>query len=352
VEVTLTQDDVRAFYADPLVRGAGFPGQLTDEFQARLARAHATVSTGQCEFYHSMDLGSAGFVEGVWDLRGEERSYLGYVDVARQRVLELGPATGHLTFHMEKLGADVVGFDLAPGQPTDIVPQVGHDLEAQRRLSIDYAERVRNSWWYCHSRLGSKAKAVYGDIYRLPPDLGRFDVAILGSILLHLSQPFAALREAAALTDKAVVVTEPIPRVPPDEAAALLEFAPVDTAKTVIVWWQLMPGAIIRMLRVMGYLEFSVHYHLKRHHHHHEMDKPPQESLYFTIVAERHEGWAPRLTPTDAERKTEREVRRAWSAADLSAAQELQALRSSLSWRMTRPVRGAGALFRRFGLLR
>lgn len=82
------------------------------------------------------------------------------------------------------------------------------------------------------------------------------------------------------------------------------------------------------------------------------MDKPPQESLYFTIVAERHRGWAPRLPRTDEELNAEREVRRAWSAPDLPAAQELQALRSSISWRMTRPVRGAGALFRRFGLLR
>jgi SAM-dependent methyltransferase len=343
-------NDVSDFYADPALRNAGFPGQLTEEFQARLAGAHAHLTSDQCDFYHSMDLGPAGFIEGVWDLRGEERTYLGCVDVAGQRVLEVGPATGHLTFHMERHGADVVGFDLAPGQPADIVPQVGHDLEAQRQLSIGYAERVRNSWWYCHSRLRSKAKAVYGDIYRLPPDLGRFDVAILGSVLLHLSQPFAALREAASLTDKAVVVTEPVPRVPADERSALLEFAPVDTAKTVIVWWQLMPGAIIRMLKVLGFLEFSVYYHVKKHHHHHEMDKPAEESLYFTVVAERHQGWAPRLDRTVEERRAEAEVLRAWGFPDLSARCELEALRSSLSWRLTRPVRSAGALLRRLGL--
>ena len=65
-------------------------------------------------------------------------------------------------------------------------------------------ERVRNSWWYSHQRLGSHAQVVYGDIYRLPSDIGRFDVATFGSILMHLSRPFAALalRPSKALREK------------------------------------------------------------------------------------------------------------------------------------------------------
>ena len=111
----------------------------------------------QCDFYHTMDFGD-GVLPGVWDLRGAERPYLGFVDVAGQRVLEFGPATGHLSFYMEKHGADVVCFDLAPGLPADIIPQEGHDLEAHRRLSVVYTDRVRNSWWYGHRRLGARCR--------------------------------------------------------------------------------------------------------------------------------------------------------------------------------------------------
>jgi len=349
----LTAESIASFYQNAIESGAGFEGQLAEEFQTRLALAHAEAGLDECDFYYTMELGDGEVVEGAWDLRGGERSYLGHVDVDGQRVLELGPATGHLSFFMERQGADIVAFDLAPGMAADIVPQEGHDLEAHRRLSLVYAERVRNSWWYGHRKLGSRCRAVYGDIYQLPGDLRRFDISTFGAILMHLSKPFFALQQAAALTDKAIVVTDSIPSLPAHPDATACEFAPVDTTKSVVVWWQLTPGAIIRMLRVLGFLEFSVHYHVQRHHTHHELDRPAAASLLYTVVAERHEGWAPRLERTESERDTELEVRRAWSrdAATVEQAQaELSALRSSVSWRLTRPVRMLGSVLRRAGL--
>jgi O-methyltransferase len=303
----VTSDPIADFYRRAASSGR-FEGQLDPAFQAGLQRANADLPEERCDFYHTMTWRDGEVTPGVWDLRGRERSYLGWVDVAGRRVIEFGPATGHLTYHMEQQGASLVILDLAPGMPTDIIPQVGHDLDAHRRLNLEYMERVRNSWWYGHQRLGSHAQVVYGDIYRLPSDIGRFDVATFGSILMHLSRPFAALEQAAAITDKAIVVTEPIPYVPEDPRRADIEFAPIDTAKTVVVWWQHWPGAIIRMLRVLGFLEFSVYFHLQRHHVHHEMEKPAEESLFFTVVAERHPGWAPRLARTEAEISAEREV--------------------------------------------
>jgi hypothetical protein len=338
-------------------RSGDFAGQLEDAFQAQLVEANAETRVDRCDFYHTMAWGDGEVTPGVWDLRERERSYLGWVDVSGRRVLEFGPATGHLSFHMEKQGADVVTLDLAPGMATDILPQVGHDLEAHRRLNLEYMERVRNSWWYGHRRLRSRARVVYGDIYRLPSDLGRFDVATFGSILMHLSRPFFALAQAAAVTDKAIVVTEPIPHVPRDPYRADVEFAPIDTAKTVVVWWQHWPGAIIRMLRVLGFLEFTVNYHLQRHHVHHELDKPAEESLFFTVVAERHKGWAPRLPRTAAEIAAEHEVMRTRAAGNPAPGEplltaELAGLRSSVSWRLTAPVRAVGSLLRRTGLRR
>ena len=346
------------FYAEAVRKGAGFEGQLGDEFQARLAAEYAGVQPEQCDFYHTMAFGGGEVRRGVWDLRGRERSYLGWVDVEGLRVLEVGTATGHLAFHMEERGADVVCFDLPPGVPPDVIPQEGHDLAAHRRLSMEYMDRVRNSWWYSRRRLNARCRAVYGDIYHLPSDIRRFDVATLSSVLMHLSNPFAALRQAATLTDKAVIVTEPIARVPAEPEAARLEFAPMGTHDTVVVWWQLSPGALMRMLRVFGFLEFSVHYHLQTYHPRHEMDKPPVEALFFTLVAERHKGWAPRHAQTEAERNAELDVRRTFAVTSVAGTGgdtrpaddpriELARLRQSLSWRLTKPVRMVGSLLRR-----
>lgn len=59
-------------------------------------------------------------VSGI--LRGHEADYLGHVNLAGKRVLEIGPASGHLTFWMEAQGAEVVGFDLGPNDDGPVVP--------------------------------------------------------------------------------------------------------------------------------------------------------------------------------------------------------------------------------------
>ena len=342
-------EDVRRFY-EAAMSGGTFDGQLGEDFQAALGRSFGEVRREDCDWYHTMDFGPGDVVQGVWDLRGRERSYLGFVNVAEQRVLEIGPATGHLTRYMEKQGGDVVAFDVTPGVATDIIPQVGHDLDAHRRLNTAYAERVRNSWWYGHSKFKSGSKAVYGDIYSLPKDLGRFDVSLLASVLLHVANPFRVLEQTATLTDRAVVVTEPVRRIPDTEGRAVMEFSPVDTTKTVVVWWSLTPQAIVRMLQVLGFLEFSVYFHRQSHHVHHDLGRPAEESLYFTVVAERHKGWARRHVRSAAEEQEELAVKRQWAPESPVKAleAELLGMRSSLSWRITRPARMLASLLRRF----
>ena len=146
-----------------------------------------------------MDIPGGETIEGVWDLRPGVRQYLGHLDLMGQHVLELGPATGYLGFHMESCGAQVTAFEVAPFFPQDIVPLSGVDLEEHRRASVGLSRQVRNTWWYCHDRLSSRVRPVYGDIYHLP-DLGRFDIATLGRDRGPSREPFTALQEAARRT--------------------------------------------------------------------------------------------------------------------------------------------------------
>src|SRR5262245_37823785 len=67
----------------------------------------------ECFFYHVMDLPRYGTTPGYWDLRGHESQYLGEVQLAGKRVLEIGPASGHLSFFMERAGASVVSVEAA-----------------------------------------------------------------------------------------------------------------------------------------------------------------------------------------------------------------------------------------------
>jgi hypothetical protein len=56
----------------------------------------------ECAFYHYMDL------PGYWDLRPTIDEYLGRFDFRDKRALDVGAASGYLTFEMEKRGAGMV----------------------------------------------------------------------------------------------------------------------------------------------------------------------------------------------------------------------------------------------------
>jgi hypothetical protein len=168
-----------------------------------------------CFFYHVMDLPGYGEVGGEWDLRGGEESYLGGVSFKGKRVLELGTASGYLCRFMEGEGADVIGFDLSAERSWDIVPFAGLDLPSTKLGMRNHIERLKNGWWFAHHLLGSSAKAVYGNIYEIPEEIGPVDIATFGSILLHLRDPFQALHSALRLTRELVIVTE----IHPDQSA-------------------------------------------------------------------------------------------------------------------------------------
>src|SRR4051812_28825628 len=79
-------------------------------------------SVDECDFYHTMEIPAHGLVNGQWDLRGKTDEYLGNQHFAGKRVLEIGPASGFLTFELEKRGASVVAVDLGGERVWDFVP--------------------------------------------------------------------------------------------------------------------------------------------------------------------------------------------------------------------------------------
>src|SRR5215208_6836094 len=145
-----------------------------------------------------MELPTFGVVRGQWDLRGKFEEYVGGVDVAGKSVLDVGTATGFLTFEAEKRGASrVVSFDQNDGAEQTFLPFKDKLYYRDRaRWAEQYRaeiERWKNAYWLSHRLLSSKAEVYYGNVYQLPVDLGEFDIAIVGSVLEHLSDPITAL---------------------------------------------------------------------------------------------------------------------------------------------------------------
>lgn len=184
-----------------------------------------------CYFYHTFDLPGVGLIEGSWDLRDDVDDYLGHVDLAGKRVLDVGSASGFLCFEMEKRGAEVVAYDLSDKEHWDLVPYAyytgrppsanltvpGKDKPLVAGIlgpdpnEADQKARLRlmnNGWWFVHQQMKSKARMVHGRVYDISDAVGPMDAALMGCILLHLENPFLALAKVCRLVRDTIIITE------------------------------------------------------------------------------------------------------------------------------------------------
>lgn len=219
------------------------------------AEPRVVTNLDECYFYHTMDLPGFGTVPGSWDLRDGIAEYLGHTAFRGRRVLDVGAANGALTFHMEQAGAEVVSYDLDEHGEWDMVPFAtwkDYDHIAAERKTI--IRRLNNAYWLAHRLLASRARVVYGDVYHIPPAIGPVDIAVYGSILLHLRDPFLALQNGARLAREAVIVAEVMRGQEVWSHEPHLTFLPdADTLEPKDVWWDVRPEAVQRMLGVLGF---------------------------------------------------------------------------------------------------
>ena len=257
---------------------------MTLESQELLAKEYENTRLEDCFVYHWFDMPDGKVMPGIWDLRKNWRGYLGSPKLRGLRVLEVGPASGFLTFKMEKEGADIVCFDVAPGVSPDVMPMPGSDLEETRRQFAINTKTVRAAWWYFHRIFASNAKALYGNIYDIPKDIGTFDVSVIGAVLLHLANPFAALTQVARLTNRTLIISELYDKRL--DGGAFMEINPHKGVCGPMAWWLISPKAIDHMLHANGFKVKSTTFN--KYNQHPRMDPNVFEThRFFTIVAER-----------------------------------------------------------------
>jgi SAM-dependent methyltransferase len=202
-----------------------------------------------------MEFPELGLVRGQWDLRGRFEDYVSGVPVAGKSVLDIGTATGFLSFEAEKLGANrVVSCDLSDAKQQRFIPFKGKPYyQDNEQFTADHAveiERWKNAYWLCHRLLNSQAKVFYGDIFQLPPALGQFDVAIVGAVLEHLNDQITALASIARLTKETLVIVTPV--LETEERIARLE-PTADNPDYDFTWWRYSVGAYREILKIIGF---------------------------------------------------------------------------------------------------
>src|SRR5881397_927542 len=214
-----------------------------------------------CHFYHTMEVPGHGIMNGEWDLRGGVDDYLGKVAFAGQRVLEIGPASGFLTFEMEKRGAEVVSVEVTAEHPWDFVPYPAEKLE-EVFGPRQWMQQLKNSYWFSHAAMQSKARVYYGDVYNLPGALGQFDVAVMAAVLLHCRDPLRIVEQCGKLA-RTLIITD---MFHPDlEGEPVCRFAPTAENFLWYTWWHFSTQFFTQFLNVMGFTTSEILRHQQHH---------------------------------------------------------------------------------------
>jgi SAM-dependent methyltransferase len=252
----------------------------------KYAEPRNVMNVEKCAFYHHMDIPGIGEVGNGWDLRKTIDDYLGHFDFRGKRALDIGTASGFLTFEMEKRGAEVVSFDMAGSADWQLVPfrAQGFDVAKTQTAMKAYTDGLRNGYWLAHRLLKSRARVYYGDIYNIPDEIGQFDVVFLGMVLPHLREPFYALSQTTRLSRDAVIITQQAPK---DQApiAYFIPNARMNPAEhePYGAWWVFSEGCFREMLQVLGFEIES----MTRQIHVCTGRNPPGPEECLTIVARR-----------------------------------------------------------------
>jgi hypothetical protein len=213
----------------------------------------ARIAKEDCEFYHWLDLPSET-VSGQWDLRGRIGDYLGNTSVKGRSIIDVGTASGFLTFEMEKHGAEVVSFDAASAKDIAFIPLYGHPYVTNHSewcLTTDaYLSRLKNSYWYAHRALQSNSKVIYGNVYDIDTYGYTFDIAVIGQILIHLRDPVTALAAVSRLCRDVLIIAEGT-HESSDTVGKM--YARHTAGGPPYIWWQLSIPLYKELLAMFGF---------------------------------------------------------------------------------------------------
>jgi SAM-dependent methyltransferase len=168
------------------------------------AQARLLSRPDECWFYHVMDLPEFGTVNhfGSWDLRGRFDDYVAHTPLASKTLLDVGCASGFLSFEAEKRGAIVTSFDVSGGDVVNVDPKT--DVAAKSAEVI----MMQNGYWLAHRLLNSKARVVYGDACELARLVDPVDIVLIGQMLVHVRDPLTVIEQGCKVAKETIIIAE------------------------------------------------------------------------------------------------------------------------------------------------
>ena len=201
------------------------------------------------QWYHTLELAPGVVTPGWFDTRAVAAKLPLPRSLDGLRCLDIGTFDGFWAFEMERRGAaEVVATDLLDAEgwdgPAGSSPQVVRELALRKRGGEGFR--------LAREALGSSVRLLERSVYDLDPgELGEFDFAYLGSLLLHLRDPVGALERVRTVVRGRLLVVDVhdplLSRLFPRRPLATLD------GRGRPWWWQSNAACLVRMVESAGF---------------------------------------------------------------------------------------------------
>ena len=213
-----------------------------------MTAAPAPAAIEELRWYHTLELPGGVVTPGEYDLRPIVDRLPWPRRMDGLRCLDVGSRDGFYAFEMERRGAaEVVSLDIADPAQLDHAGPRPDEEEIRREL-----EAGHRAFELARHALGSGVERRNVSAYDLSPEeIGSFDFAVIGTLLLHLRDPVGALTAVRGVLDGDLLLNEPV-------VTGYLGRARRPLAELVMrdgypFWWVCNPAGLRRMAAAAGF---------------------------------------------------------------------------------------------------
>jgi tRNA (mo5U34)-methyltransferase len=202
-------------------------------------------------WYHSIEVAPGVVTPGMFDLRPIV-DRLPWPEVRGKRVLDVGTYDGFLAFELERRGAaEVVATDIPSHEQWDW--EVGKSSDGPQFLRHVAGPTTSIGFRVAHELRGSSVRLQHINVYDLSPEtVGKFDVVVCGTLLLHLRDPLRALAAIRSVCGGEFLCTNQVELIlsalHPRQALSRL-----DGTSGLTQWWLPNAAGHRQMLRAAGF---------------------------------------------------------------------------------------------------
>ena len=175
--------------------------------------------------YHRLNFGDELVMQGIFDLTKHLNLYNIPDTLEGKTVLDIGTAAGFLALECARRGGQVTAIDVYGA----LLPKL---------ISL----------------LDVRIKYLKKSIYELDSGFGQFDLVICGSLLLHLSEPFEAIKRIRSVCRDRAIISTMCSENNATEPRPICEFVGWKaTDGDYWTYWDISASALRKMLLVAGF---------------------------------------------------------------------------------------------------